>query len=98
MTHVELFSVQVPERALKLLLSFEARNFCLRPDSSALSVAIWPSDELTDEDRAVGAQIRSHLYLLVRKAGPCTCPRCRAERSQTITETEKVELEARQQV
>jgi hypothetical protein len=98
MTHVELFDVQIPERALKLLLSFEARNFCLRPDPSALSVAIWPSDELTDEDRAVGAQMRSHLYFLVRKAGPCTCPRCRSEHSKPITDAEKVQLEARQRV
>ena len=98
MTHVELFDVQIPERAVKLLLSFEARNFCLRPDSGALSVAIWPSDELTDEDRAVGAEIRSHLYLLVRKAGPCTCPRCRLERSQPIMDAEKMQLEARQRV
>jgi hypothetical protein len=93
---LELFDVQVPERALRLLLSFEARGFCLRPDPSAFSIKIWPSHELTPDDRALGAKLKAHLYVLVTKAGPCSCPRCRSDRSQPVTEAEKAQLEARQ--
>jgi hypothetical protein len=96
MTYIDLFDTLIPERAVQLLWSFEDRGFCLRPDPSALSIAIWPSTELTADDRQVGAEFRAHLYVLVRKAGPCTCPRCRTERTEAVTPAEKAQLEARE--
>jgi hypothetical protein len=96
MTHIDLFDTLIPERALRLLWSFEDRGFCVRPDPSALSITIWPSHELTADDRSRGAEVRAHLYLLVRKAGPCTCARCRTERQQPVTEAETTVLQARE--
>ena len=96
MTYIDLFDTLIPERALRLLWSFEDRGFCLRPDPGALSIAIWPSTELTADDRQVGAEFRAHLYVLVRKAGPCTCPRCRTERQQPVTPAETTVLQARE--
>jgi hypothetical protein len=64
MGFTKIFDTEVPDNALHLLLSLENRGVQIRIDHDALTMK--PMSKITDSDRRLIKQYRSHIIHLVR--------------------------------